>query len=306
LDKETVKRMRSWLGDGFTVADIARHFDVSETSVRKYLGKSLIEKATAVAKARAEAEDWEDFGDNISWPDDEEENVAIKQFEKTHTVQRLLEIVSHSKNPLLRERAAITLGRLGDRQAVRPLLRVLEDSTGPQAKIVWSLGLLGDERAVRPLINALVKFEHEKKTISATETILALSRLNSMESFPILLDLVQHEKNSPRIRLVCIALLGRLGNARATPVLLEILKKECGRVRSDLRHCILYSLGEINDERVVGPLLEILSQVDNDFKVTVIEELVRYGKVAEGPLKSLLKDIDPVIRKAVRRNLKGM
>jgi len=294
----------------------------------------LARKATAMARARIKAEDLEDFFENISWPDDEEEGASNKQlkemavpvninstpnvlepvsvdnyqktiqdeiqlYEKEYNLKRLLNILSHGKKLIFRQRVAIALGRLGNWQAVQPLILALKDPNGPRKEAAWGLGMLGAETAIRPLIDAFLEFEHENNISSATETILAMSRINSPESLPILLDLLKSEKNGPRIQQVAISLLGRLGDDRATLVLLDLLKKECNQTQNGLRDIILCSLSQINDEQVIEPLVEILSQVDKEFKERILEELVGYGELAEGPLKKLLTDTDPFVREKV-------
>jgi len=326
------------LANGHAVSEVASYFSISETTVRKYGGRALARKATAMARARAKAEDLEDFFESISWSDDEEEAASNKQlkemavtvnitptpnilepvtvdnyqktiqeeiqlYEKEYNLKRLLNILSRGKKRIFRQRVAIALGRLGDWQAVQPLIQALKDPTGPRKEAAWALGMIGAETAIRPLVDALLEFERKNDTSSAAETILAISRISSLESLPILLDLLKDEKNSPRIQQVAISLLGRLGDARAIPVLLDLLKKECNQTQNGLRDTILCSLSQINDEQVIEPLVEILSQVDKEFKERILEELVGYGELAEGPLKKLLTDTDPFVREKVSQIL---
>ena len=63
---------------------------------------------------------------------------------------------NHHEDLIVRGRAALMLGKLGDRRAVDPLIEAL-DAPGYQTRVhaAQSLGKLGDPRAVEPLIRAL-------------------------------------------------------------------------------------------------------------------------------------------------------
>ena len=127
----------------------------------------------------------------------------IRGFEKRKDIGRLIKALRYGSNRVIRARAAVALGRLGNQKALKPLIKVLNDTKGPQLTAAWALGVIGDDRAI-------------------------------------------------------------------------------------------------------GPLIQVLRKVDEDFRDTIIFELVRFGELAEGPLKELMKDETPAIRKAGRRYLKGM
>ena len=56
----------------------------------------------------------------------------------------------------IRERAARTLGLIGENKAVEPLIAVLKDGESPvRRRVVWALGRIGDKRAMEPLIQVL-------------------------------------------------------------------------------------------------------------------------------------------------------
>jgi HEAT repeat protein len=193
---------------------------------------------------------------------------------------------------------------LKDRRALKPLLDALGNPKGPQCQAAWALGMLNDERAVGPLIKALIRDDKAKKMYLASEIILALARINSLKSLKPLLDIVQDETYSIRIRRVVGELLGRLGDDRATPILIEVLKKEYRRKRGGLRHCTMFSLGEIVDERVVDILLDILPESDVDFQMDIINELPRYGAAALELVEQRLKTAKPKEKILLRRALK--
>ena len=78
-------------------------------------------------------------------------------------------------------RAAMMLGKVGDARAVQPLIRAL-DAPGYQTPLyaVESLGLLGDSRAIEPL---LVIFANSRDRLQEAAK-LALERLGYTEEEP--------------------------------------------------------------------------------------------------------------------------
>ena len=62
----------------------------------------------------------------------------------------------------VRQSAAQVLGKIGDKRAVEPLIKVLEDEKEyVRSSAAWALGNIGDKRAVEPLIKSC---EHEQAT----------------------------------------------------------------------------------------------------------------------------------------------
>ncbi|TYO92004.1 HEAT repeat domain-containing protein [Desulfallas thermosapovorans] len=78
----------------------------------------------------------------------------------------LLQSLDHA-NPLVRERAAATLGQIGEKKAVLPLIDRLavEKDQEVLVSIAEALGHLGDKRAVRPLLNLI--YTNENSTLKA-------------------------------------------------------------------------------------------------------------------------------------------
>lgn len=90
-------------------------------------------------------------------------------------VRALIRTVENEFEDLIvRGRAALMLGKLGDLRAVDPLIRAL-NAPGYQTPLnaAESLGLLGDERAIPPLVHVA---ENSKDRLQAVATT-ALERL---------------------------------------------------------------------------------------------------------------------------------
>jgi HEAT repeat protein len=78
-------------------------------------------------------------------------------------VRTLIMIVrNHNEDLIVRGRAALMLGKLGDTRAVEPLIEAL-DAPGFQTPLyaAQSLGRLGDPRAIPPLLR-LLDTDHDK------------------------------------------------------------------------------------------------------------------------------------------------
>jgi HEAT repeat protein len=97
-------------------------------------------------------------------------------------VRTLMMIVANINEDLIvRGRAALMLGKIGDARAVEPLIRAL-DAPGFQTPLyaAQSLGKLGDPRAIEPLIRVMES--HNDKTREAAQE--ALEKLGYKEAEP--------------------------------------------------------------------------------------------------------------------------
>lgn len=95
-------------------------------------------------------------------------------------VRTLISVVrNHNEDLIVRGRAALMLGKLGDMRAVSPLIDALE-SPGYQMRLhaAEALGKLGDPRAIEPL-RRVVETNHDKFRDAAQE---ALQRLGCAEA----------------------------------------------------------------------------------------------------------------------------
>ena len=87
-------------------------------------------------------------------------------------VRTLMMIVTNNHEDLIvRGRAALMLGKIGDSRAVEPLIRAL-DAPGFQTPLyaAQALGKLGDTRAIEPLIRAMES--HNDKMREAAQEAL--------------------------------------------------------------------------------------------------------------------------------------
>jgi len=80
-------------------------------------------------------------------------------------------VVNNHEDLIVRGRAALMLGKLGDARAVEPLIRAL-DAPGFQTPLyaAQSLGKLGDPRAIEPLLRA-IESHNDKMREAAQEAL---------------------------------------------------------------------------------------------------------------------------------------
>lgn len=90
-----------------------------------------------------------------------------------------------------------------------------------------------------------------------------------------------------RDRAFAAELLGRVGSAKAVPVLLETVQAARSE-DTDVREIALRALARIADPRAVGPLVAALSNADGWLTARIADILARHGEAAVGPLIALL------------------
>lgn len=143
--------------------------------------------------------------------------------EFTPEVLRLFE-ESKGDDPLIRRYLALALGRLKDRRAVPHLRQVLKDATpesDSQTVIysAWALGVMGDESAVPELLLAA---RSEDAGIRKT-AVYALGAFSNDDTRNALVAALGD--GVPDVRWNAALALGRAGDSRAAPVLLQMLDR---------------------------------------------------------------------------------
>ena len=151
----------------------------------------------------------------------------------------LLVALEQNDDYLVRMRAAITLGKLGDPRAVEDLgVAVKDDDEWPvRQKAADALGELGDARAVDPLIAAL----REKKGNYSYE-----------------------------VQMAAAAALAKIGDPRAVTALGDAVKYDD---EWPVRKAAAQALGEIGDARAVGPLTAALGDAEERVQACAAESL---------------------------------
>jgi len=188
----------------------------------------------------------------------------------------------------VRWRAAESLGRIGDKRAVEPLIEILNDTNYMvQTEVAWALRQIR-EPAVKPLIKAL-KDEVSDVRMRAAEALgkIAWQPKDDIEKAYYLIAKKQWEE------------LVKLGKPAVEP-LIEALKDKDKYVRSKVAE----ALGNIGDRRAVEPLIEALIDKDEDVRrsAVVAHRYIGYGRAVKPIIKSL-KDEYKYYRKVVKVTL---
>lgn len=191
-----------------------------------------------------------------------------------------------NNNILTRINAAKDLGKLGDEQAVEPLIQAFNDyydqgkhdSEFPCA-VVNALGEIGDERAVDVMATALNKEIHGPlRTSSAT----SLGKIGGAHATDVL---IEDFRNSAWPDMDVYNALRNIGGNAVEP-LISIIKDTS--IFVDKRVMAVKLLGEIGDERAVDPLGELL--IDFNLSGLAADELAQFGTPRAAEL--LIKGLD--------------
>ena len=187
---------------------------------------------------------------------DPEENTERRQLLKDCIVSaaepegvgRLLKLLKDPK-PSVRKAAARALGVVREIKAVRPLCQLLSDGDPDvRREAIISLGLIGDPSCVPSLL------EHPARESEGGDVIEAEPPAGEV------ILIVGEELYQSEAEAVIVA-LGRIGDRRAVPYLLDAL---AGAERTSSRASAARALGLIKEPQAVEPLLATLKEEIDD------------------------------------------
>jgi len=211
----------------------------------------------------------------------------------------LIEVLDDiSDIPFVRAQAADTLGDIGGEGVFEALVRNLNDpDDSVRGSCARALGYLGDRRAGDYLI-PLVEDESEFVRDNA---IGALVLLKDERAFDILLKEMEKVKGDELKLRSVINCLGRLGDKRAIPYLIEFTKEKYPKF---VRTSAIRSLSMFGKEnkRVVEILIKLLKDGDGYIVLWTGRELAEMGcKEAIKPIEEAIKRVSS---EEVREDLK--
>lgn len=218
------------------------------------------------------------------------------------------------------------LGKLGDTQAVEPLIHILnenEDDANVRKAVAHALGVLGDTRAIEPLITVLKRCDStlgKEELLSPLQAIgepavpfiveaLIDEHAENRKAFVGLLQNMEWQPRTDRENALYYAAQGQYDKSATFGVvaiepLRAILKEESVAYRKG----VAQALGNISDSKAVELLSTLLYDSDTTVRVTAIESLEKIGsREAVASLNELFDDPEtahqPVVREAVVRAL---
>jgi HEAT repeat protein len=163
--------------------------------------------------------------------------------------------------------AARCLGEIGDRRAVDPLIKALNDNGAVPVEAAMALGKIADPRAAEPLFKALIKADELDERVE--EISQALGNIASPQ---IVEKLVKAMKKKNEItRGAAIIALGEIADPGTVELLIQTLNDKEPYVRC----CAAEALGKIGDAKALDPLEKVLEDkhISEDIRITIEEAI---------------------------------
>jgi len=162
-----------------------------------------------------------------------------------------------SKDPEIRENAAITLGKLKDERAIEPLIKLLMDED-------WEVESAATNALVeigKPVVEPLIKIlqDENEDAFLQTKVIVVLAGIKDERAIP---PMIQALKEKPELDADLGYNLGLMGEPAVEP-LIQSLSDENPKVRVRAAE----ALGRIRDKRAVGPLTDALNDKDETVRI---------------------------------------
>jgi cyclophilin family peptidyl-prolyl cis-trans isomerase/HEAT repeat protein len=209
-----------------------------------------------------------------------------------------------SDNPNVRVQAALAAGRIGDADAVEPLVAALNDSVvAVQATAAFALGLLKDPRAVEPLlaiVRSVPAASQGPRELEATTAIAKIGGAQGADAIRLVLQAAPLAQTVPPTASVAALEAWRLGG-RAPVAQLVTLAENPDEV---VRWRALFSLGRLRSAPAMPVLFRALGDGSSAVRAVAARGLAATlvdssglgrGTVA-ARLRSLVGDADAGVR----------
>jgi len=181
----------------------------------------------------------------------------------------------HDPDWRVRRNAAQALGALRDKRAVEPLIQALQDRTMTvRQRAIVALGRTKDIQALPTLLDVLLANKHEsydaskairkfgKKALpeiakvyeksNNSQLMMLLIEMRYEGAFDLVLKLM--ESQEPTARLTAICELGKLGDKKAIPHLIDQINNEDPMIQSE----VVRALGKLGAIETIPALLSLL------------------------------------------------
>ncbi|MFB6071196.1 MAG: HEAT repeat domain-containing protein [Halanaeroarchaeum sp.] len=177
--------------------------------------------------------------------------------------------------PELRMAAANVLGRLENDNAVRPLVRTLDDpDPRVRARVARALGTIGDPSAAGPLVDHL---DGEPLGVRR-EVADALGHLGNPDALQGLLSVA--DDDSEAMRRTVATSLGRFGDTRPVETLVDMLGDESDIVRRGAVFSLIEILSNVDSARsdeLRQDIVDRMSESDDPHIVASLADIVEEG-----------------------------
>lgn len=201
--------------------------------------------------------------------------MAKKKEEKKDKVEELIAQLK-DKDKEVRYTAAEALGKIGDKRAVPALIEALKDKDeNVRWKSAYALGDLGDKKAVPPLIETLKNKGEEWLVRDAAAGVLGCE-LGDKRAIPALIEALKDESKEVRssalmpLDILLEDMTITIKDKRVVPTLIEILKdKDEDGEDQDAAASVL---GKLGDERAIPALVDHLKAVSETLNADVARD----------------------------------
>src|SRR5438128_985236 len=202
------------------------------------------------------------------------------------------EALRHS-DPFVRRQAALAAGRIGDPQAVDPLVAALADS-GPavQAAAAFALGLLKSPRAIAPLLALAHAVPAERQGPPQSEAVTAIAETGGDGGAAALGDLLGSGAATAAVQRAALLETWRLGARGPIPTLMREARNPDPVARGNA----IYALAQLRTARGVTALLDALTDSEVAVRAVALRGLSRaLTDSAQLPARDVASRIAPLL-----------
>ncbi len=219
--------------------------------------------------------------------------ISEKQF--TNISKLLLGLMS-DRDVNVRRCVVEVLNRISDASLFEEIFKFLRDEDWwVREAVAETLAKIQDERVV-PAAIQLLDHEDEIMRRYGIEILVGIRDARAVQPIIRLL-------NDPDwwVRERAVEALGYLGDTKIVPLLISMLRIK------ELTYTAVMSLGELRDPRAIDPLIKLLSQVQPEHKVVILEALAKLdARSAIDTIKAMLVDVDKGVRLKAREVLRKL
>lgn len=184
--------------------------------------------------------------------------------------------------------AADTLAKIGDTNAINPLINSMQDkSPDVRVAVVEALAHFNDAQIVNPLVVALDDNNRSVRTTARDALETAIPKFKNNTDPAITDPILKAMKDNNRgVREVAARLLGEIKDPKSVSALVVALND----VDSEVRLAAKTSLSKIKDTRAIGSLVAGLDAENPEVRSQVVDALSKFKD--HRAIEPLLKSID--------------
>jgi len=192
---------------------------------------------------------------------------AVRLTDDRDALPKLRERFQVEKEPKVRQEVALTLGAMGDKDALPLLVAALRDAANPEPIRVAALtGLesIGGKSAIAALVEALSNQSSNLKDETQTRMISALGRFKAKEGIPAIV--ARLSSANPEVRVAAAEALGKIGDAKTTAPRLRPALKDTS---AEVRKAAVTALATLKDTESIPAMIEVANDEATRYEATI-------------------------------------